>query len=84
MIGDVFDLTATYAVVIAVGRGFNDTNKRTVLVSMDARLKIGVQLSKWSCFNCVIWIILPILMNIVWYFYPCPAPLRLTVQAIKP
>jgi len=39
MIGDVCDLAATYAVVIAVGHAFNDGNKRTALVSMDTCLE---------------------------------------------
>ena len=39
MIGDVYDLAATYAVVITVGRVFNDSNKRTAFVSMDTCLE---------------------------------------------
>jgi death-on-curing protein len=39
MIGDVYDLAATHAVVIAVGHAFNDANKRTAFVSMDACLE---------------------------------------------
>ena len=39
MIGDVYDLAATHAVVIAVGHVFNDANKRTALVSMDVCLE---------------------------------------------
>lgn len=39
MIGDAYDLAATYAVVIAVGHAFNDANKRTAFVSMDACLE---------------------------------------------
>ena len=39
MIGDVYDLAATYAVVVAVGHAFNDANKRTAFVSMDTCLE---------------------------------------------
>ncbi|MEZ5495009.1 MAG: type II toxin-antitoxin system death-on-curing family toxin [Pseudomonadales bacterium] len=35
LIEDVFDLAATYAVVLAVGRVFNDGNKRTAFTVMD-------------------------------------------------
>ncbi len=35
LIGDVFDLAATYAVVLAVGHVFNDGNKRTAFTVMD-------------------------------------------------
>lgn len=35
LIEDVFDLAATYAVVLAVGHVFNDGNKRTAFTVMD-------------------------------------------------
>jgi death-on-curing protein len=35
LIDDVFDLAATYAVVLAVGHVFNDGNKRTAFTVMD-------------------------------------------------
>lgn len=35
LIEDVFDLAATYAVVLAVGHVFNDGNKRTAFTLMD-------------------------------------------------
>lgn len=38
LIQDVFDLAATYAVVIAVGHVFNDANKRTAFITMDTCL----------------------------------------------
>lgn len=39
LIGDVYDLAATYAVVIAFGNVFNDANKRTTLIAMDTVLR---------------------------------------------
>ena len=39
LIEDVFDLAATYAVVIAVGHVFNDANKRTAFIAMDSCLR---------------------------------------------
>ena len=39
LIGDVYDLAATYAVVIAVGHVFNDANKRTAVIAMDTVLR---------------------------------------------
>ena len=39
MIEDVFDLAATYAVVISVGHVFNDANKRTAFAAMDVCLR---------------------------------------------
>jgi death on curing protein len=48
LIGDVFDLAAAYAVVIACGHCFNDGNKRTAYRSMQVSLETnGVQL-KWD------------------------------------
>lgn len=45
LIGDVYDLAATYAVVIAVGHVFNDANKRTAVIAMDTVLRrIGISL----------------------------------------
>ena len=38
MIGDVFDLAATYAVAVATGHCFNDGNKRTAFRVMNAAL----------------------------------------------
>ncbi len=39
LIGDVYDLAATYAVVIAVGHVFNDANERTAVIAMDTVLR---------------------------------------------
>ena len=39
LIGDVYDLAATYAVVIAVDRVFNYANKRTAVIAMDTVLR---------------------------------------------
>ena len=39
MIGDEYELAATYAVVIAVGHVFNDANKRTAAIAMDTALR---------------------------------------------
>lgn len=39
LIDDVFDLAATYAVVVAVGHVFNDANKRTAFITMDTCLR---------------------------------------------
>ncbi|MDE0308729.1 MAG: type II toxin-antitoxin system death-on-curing family toxin [Acidiferrobacterales bacterium] len=39
LIGDAYDLAATYAVVIAVGHVFNDANKRTAVIAMDTVLR---------------------------------------------
>nr|CAA6803717.1 MAG: Death-on-curing protein [uncultured Thiotrichaceae bacterium] len=39
LITDVYDLAATYAAVIAVGHVFNDANKRTAFITMDACLR---------------------------------------------
>ena len=45
LIGDEYDLAATYAVVIAVGHVFNDANKRTAVIAMDMALrKNGIKL----------------------------------------
>ena len=46
LINDVFDLAATYAVVIATGHVFNDANKRTAFKAMRLCLHLNhVQLS---------------------------------------
>ena len=46
MIADVFELAATYAVVIAQGHCFNDANKRTAFRSMQICLHLnGVRLA---------------------------------------
>lgn len=46
MIGDAFDLAATYAVVIATGHCFNDGNKRTAHQSMDVCLDLnGIEIA---------------------------------------
>ena len=39
LIGDVYDLAATYAVLIAVGHVFNDANKTTAVIAMDTVLR---------------------------------------------
>lgn len=39
MVADIYDLAATYAVVIAVGHVFNDANKRTAFRTMDMCLR---------------------------------------------
>lgn len=45
LINDIFDLAATYAVVIATGHTFNDANKRTAYQAMRTCLDInGVDL----------------------------------------
>ena len=45
MIGDVYDLAATYAVVIATGHVFNDANKRTAYRAMHMALVLnGVEI----------------------------------------
>lgn len=45
MVDDIFDLAATYAVVVAVGHVFNDANKRTSFIVMDTCLqKNGIKL----------------------------------------
>ena len=45
MIEDIFELAATYACYIAVGRVFNDGNKRTAFTAMDTCLRInGIEL----------------------------------------
>lgn len=41
MIEDVYDLAATYAVVIAVGHVFNDANKRTAFRTMNTCLRLN-------------------------------------------
>lgn len=41
LIRDVFDLAATYAVVIAVGHVFNDANKRTAYRTMTLCLELN-------------------------------------------
>lgn len=41
MIGDAFDLAATYAVVIAQGHCFNDGNKRTAFRTMQIVLELN-------------------------------------------
>jgi len=41
MIGDVFDLAATYAVVVAAGHYFNDGNKRTAFRVMQICLELN-------------------------------------------
>lgn len=41
LIGDVYDLAATYAAVIAVGHAFNEANKRTTFVTMNACLRVN-------------------------------------------
>lgn len=46
LIKDVYDLAATYAVVIAVGHVFNDANKRTAYRTMTLCLELnGIELS---------------------------------------
>jgi len=46
LIRDVYDLAATYAVVIAVGHVFNDVNKRTAYRTMTLCLELnGIDLS---------------------------------------
>lgn len=46
LIGDVFDLAAAYACVLAVGHVFNDGNKRTAYAAMDMSLAInGIEMS---------------------------------------
>jgi death on curing protein len=48
MINDVFDLAATYGVVIATGHCFNDGNKRTAFRALQTSLEMhGVELD-WS------------------------------------
>ncbi|NOX74492.1 MAG: type II toxin-antitoxin system death-on-curing family toxin [Alphaproteobacteria bacterium] len=48
MIDDVFELAATYAVVIATGHCFNDGNKRTAFRTMQTCLEVhGVELD-WN------------------------------------
>ncbi len=37
--GDVYDLSATHGVVIAIGHAFNNANERTAFVSMDTCLE---------------------------------------------
>ena len=45
MVGDVFDLAAAYAVAIATGHCFNDSNKRTAYEAMVVCLELnGVSL----------------------------------------
>ena len=41
LIDDVFDLAASYGVVIAVGHAFNDANKRTAFRAMDVCLRLN-------------------------------------------
>lgn len=41
VIQDVYDLAATYAVVIAQGHVFNDANKRTAYIAMHTCLKLN-------------------------------------------
>ncbi len=41
LIGDVFDLAASYAVVIAMGHAFNDANKRTAYKTMVTCLRLN-------------------------------------------
>lgn len=41
MIGDIFDLAATYAVVVAQGHCFNDGNKRTAFRTMQIVLELN-------------------------------------------
>ena len=46
MISDVFELAASYAVVIAQGHCFNDGNKRTAFQAMDVCLDLnGVEIA---------------------------------------
>ncbi len=39
LIRNEYDLAATYAVIVAVGRAFNDGNKRTAFSAMDISLR---------------------------------------------
>ena len=46
LIDDVFDLAASYGVVVAIGHAFNDANKRTAFTVMDVCLReIGITLN---------------------------------------
>lgn len=48
LIGDVFDLAAIYAVVIACGHCFNDGNKRTAYRSMEVCLEANGVVPVWG------------------------------------
>ena len=48
MIGDIYDLAAAYAVVIARGHCFNDGNKRTAYLCMDTCLDINGIAIDWD------------------------------------
>jgi death on curing protein len=48
MFGDVFDLAACYAVVIAAGHRFDDANKRTAFRSMNAILGLNGAPMVWE------------------------------------
>jgi death-on-curing protein len=48
MIGDVYDLAASYAAAIAVGHCFNDGNKRTAFHAMDFCLEMNGVVIPWD------------------------------------
>lgn len=48
LIRDVYDLGATYAVVLATGHLFNDGNKRTAFRCMDVVLRLHDIQPKWE------------------------------------
>ncbi|GKY87302.1 type II toxin-antitoxin system death-on-curing family toxin [Sinisalibacter aestuarii] len=48
MVGDVYDLSALYAVVIATGHCFNDANKRTAFRSMEVCLEANGVSPTWD------------------------------------
>ena len=41
LVGDVYDLAASYGVVIAIGHAFNDANKRTAFRAMVICLRLN-------------------------------------------
>lgn len=48
LINDVFDLAATYAVVIGTGHTFNDANKRTAFRTMEVCLLLNGFSIQWD------------------------------------
>ena len=48
LIGDVYDLAAAYAVVVACGHCFNDGNKRTAYRSMQVCLEANGVVLQWD------------------------------------
>ena len=48
MIDDVFDLAAAYCVAIAMGRCFNDANKRTAYRSVEVCLELNGVETDWK------------------------------------